>query len=252
MQRLLSSSGTVEAWTALISTLGPQIKATATFSTREQATKAATNLNGYKLPQLGGSKILLSHVVKAKLSILSSIYTVISPELGKVQRSLRSDHYMEIKSYASPDQAQRFTSLHIISDSAQQVGRAKATVEKILNGHTARGGRGIFWNELFLKQEGMAYLNDLGKQYNIFIYRNAKKYILSLYGSEENKTIIKSTLLKTVEDLVVSTFSIDLDGKVPVVALQAGYRRVVGKLRKTVARLNVTISPKTITIHGSS
>ena len=251
-QRLLSSSGTVEAWTALTSTSGPQIKATATFSTREQATKAVTDLNGYKLPQLGGSKILLSHVVKAKLSILSSMYTAISPELAKVQRSLRSSNYLEIKSYPSTDQAQRFTRLHIISDTAQEVGRAKAAVEKILNGHTARGGRGIVWNELFLKQEGIAYLNDLGKQHNIFIYRNAKKCILSLYGSEENKAIVESALLKTVEDLAVSTFSIDLDGKVPVAALQAGYRRIVGKLGKTFARLNVTTSPKTITIHGSS
>lgn len=97
----------------------------------------------------------------------------------------------------------------------------------------------------------MAYLNYLGKQYNIFIYRNAKKCILSLYGSEENKAIVESALLKTVEDLAVSTFSIDLDGKVLVVALQAGYRRIVGKLGKTVVRLNVTTSPKTITIHGS-
>ncbi len=58
--------------------------------------------------------------------------------------------------------------------------------------------------------------------------------------------------LSKVEDLAVSTFSMDLDGKVPVAALQAGYRRTVGKLGKTVARLNVTTSPKTFTLHGSS
>ncbi len=252
VQRLLSSCGTIEVWTALTSTTGPQMKATATFSTRDQATKAVTDLNGYKLPQLGGSKILLSHVVKAKLSILSSMYTAISPELAKLQRSLRSNHYLEIKSYPSADQAQRFTSVHIISDTAQEVGRAKAAVEKILHGSTARGGRGIVWNELFLKSEGMAYLNGLGKQYDTFIYRNAKKCILSLYGSEENKAIVESTLLKIVEDLAVSTSTIDLDDKVPVAVLQAGYHKIVERLGKSVARLDVTKSPKTITIHGSS
>ena len=60
----------------------------------------------------------------------------------------------------------------------------------------------------------MAYLNDLGKEYNIFIYRNARKYILSLYGNKEDKAIIESALLKTVDDLAVSTFNIELDGKI--------------------------------------
>lgn len=125
-------------------------------------------------------------------------------------------------------------------------------MEKVSNGHTARGGRGIIWNELFLKPEGMAYLSDLGKQHNIFIYRNARKCILSLYGNDENKAIVESALLKTVDDLAVSTFNIELDGKVPLAANQAGYRRIVSKLGKTAARLNVIASPKTITIHGSS
>ena len=252
IQRLLSSVGTVEAWYQPGDTSSAQIKATATYSTMELATKAVTELNGYKLPQLGGSKILLSRVVKAKFSILSSMHSAIAPELANVQRSLGSSNYLEIKSFPSADQSQRFTSLQIISDTAQEVGRAKAVVEKILNGHTASGGRGIIWNELFLKVEGMAYLKDLGTQHDVFIYRNAKKCVLSLYGDEENKAMVESALLKTVEDLAVSTFRIDLDDKVPLAALQTRYHRIVGKLGKTVARLNVTTSTRTITIHGSA
>jgi hypothetical protein len=250
IQRLLSSIGTVESW--IPSTKGAQSKATATFSTMEQATKAIAEFNGYKLPQLGGSKILLSHMVKAKFSILTSMHTAISPELANVQRSLRSKNYLEIKSYTSTDKTHRFTALHIISSTAQEVGKAKAAVEKILSGHTARGGKDIIWNELFLKPEGMAYLKDLGKQHDVFIYRNARKCVLSLYGSDENKAIVESLLVKVVHDLAVSTFKIDLDDKVPLVAHQAGYRKIVGKLGKTAARLNVTTSPKTITIYGSS
>ncbi len=252
VQRLLSSAGTVEAWNVATSTKGGQSKATATFSTTEQATKAITDLNDYKLPQLGGSKILLSHMVKAKFSILTSMHAAISSQLANVQQSFRSGNYLEIKSYPSTDTAHRFTTLHIISNTAQDVGRAKAAVEKILNGHTARGAKDIIWNELFLKPEGMAYLNDLGKQHNVFIYRNARKCILSLYGNDENKAIVESALLKAVDDLAVSTFNINLDDKVPVAAHQAGYRRIVGKLGKAATRLNVATSPKTITIHGSS
>ena len=252
IQRLLSGVGTVESWNMAMNTKGPQMKATATFSTMEQATKAITELNGHKLPHLGGSMIMLSHIVKAKFSILSSMYTAISSELAHVQQRFRSRNYLEIKSYPSADEAHRFTALHIISNSAQDLGRVKAAVEKILNGHTARSGRDILWNELFLKPEGMAYLNDLGKQHNVFIYRNARKCMLSLYGDDENKVVVESALVKTVDDLAVSTFNIDLEGNVPMVAHQAAYRKIVAKLGKPSARLNLTTSPRTITIHGSA
>jgi IBR domain, a half RING-finger domain len=252
VQRLLSSAGNVEAWFLSTSTKSAQIRATATFSTMEQAAKAITELNGYKLPQLGGSKILLSHVVRAKFSILSSMHTAIASELAKVKHSVRSKGYLEIKSYPSTDKAHRFTTLHIISNTAQEVAKAKAAVEKILKGHTARGGSGIIWDDHFLKPEGMAYLNDLGKEHNVFVYRNAKKCILSLYGDEEDKAIVESILLKAVDDLAVSTFNLDLDDKVPVASHQAGYRTIVEKLGKTAVRLNVTTRPRTITIHGSA
>ena len=252
IQRLLSSTGSLESWTMSASTKGAQSKAIVTFSTMEQAAKAIRDFNGYKLPQLDGSKILLSHLVKAKFSILSSIYSAVSSELENVQRSFRSKNYLEIKSYLSADKNHRFTSLHIISDTAQEVGKAKAAVEKILNGHTTRGGKDIIWYEFFLKPEGIAFLNDLGKEHNVFIYRNARKLILSLYGNEENKVIVESALLKTSDDLAVSTFNIELDGEVPEAINQAGYQKLVKKLGKTAARLNVMTSPKTITIHGSS
>lgn len=181
----------------------------------EQAAKAIIEFNGYKLSQLGGSKILLSHLVNAKFSILSSMYTAISFELANMQRSFRSNNDLEIKTYPSADKNHRFITLHIILDTAQEVGKAKAAVEKILNGHTARGGKDLIWHEFIQKSEGMAYLNDLGKEHNVFIYRNARKCIVSLYGNEEDKTIVESALLKIVDDLAVFTFNIELDGKVP-------------------------------------
>lgn len=252
IQRLLSSVGIIEAWKVSSSAKGAQCKATATFPTMEQATRAIAELNGYKLPQLGGSKILLSHLVRAKFSILSSMYTAISSELASSRENLQSNKFLEYKAYPSTDKAQRFTTLHIISNSAQEVGKAKAVVEKILHGHTARGGKDIIWHELFLKPEGMSYLKDLGAQHDVFIYRNPRKRLLSLYGNEEDRAMVESALLKTVDDLAVVTFKIDLDGKVPEAVHQARYRRIVEKLGKAAARPHSTGEPKTITIFGSS
>ena len=51
-----------------------------------------------------------------------------------------------------------------------------------------------------MKTEGMAFLNSLGKQ---LIYRGAKRFVLKLYGAEENKVFLESALLNTIIDLVV-------------------------------------------------
>ncbi len=251
IERLLSSSGTVESWN-MCGSKGTQNKATATFSTMEQAKNAIIEFNGYMLPQLGGSKISLSHMFKAKFSILSSMHSAIASDLANVQQSFRSNNYLDIKAYPSTDKTQRFTTLHIISNTAQDVAKAKAAVEKILNGHTARGGKDIVWHDSFLKAKGMADLDSLGKKHDVFIYRDAKKCVLKLYGEEENKVIVESALVKIVEDLQVCSFKIELDDEAPEAAQQTAYRKIVAKLGKASARLDVTTSPKTITIHGSS
>lgn len=98
----------------------------------------------------------------------------------------------------------------------------------------------------------MTYLNDLKKQHNVFIYRNVRKCILSLYKNKQNKTIVEAALRKSIENLAVSTFNIELNDKISTTAYHAAYRRIVKKLGKTAARLNVTTSPKTITIDESS
>lgn len=252
IQRLLSSVGNVEAWTMLPTIKAAQLKAVATFSTMDQATKAVTELNNYSLPQLGGSKIMLSHMVKAKFSILTKMHAAILPELENVRQRLRTKNYLEIKAYPSTDKEHRFTTLSIVSNTAQEVGKAKAAVEKVLEGHTARGGKDIIWNEFFTTREGMTHLNNLGEQHSVFIYSNTRKCILSLYGPEEKKAIVESILIKTVEDLALSTFTIDLVGNMLVAALQDGFRRIVEKLGKKAVRLNITASPKSITVHGSS
>ena len=251
IERLLSSRGAVESW-IMSGSKGTINKATATFSTMEQATKAINDYNGYKLPQLGGSNISLSHMFKAKFSILSAMHSAIAPELADVQQTFHSNNYLDIKAYPSTDKAQRFTTLHIISNMAQDVGKAKAAVEKILKGHIVRGGKDIVWHENFLTSEGTGYLNSLGKKHDVFIYRDAKRFVLRLYGAEENKTFVESALVKTIEDLEVRNFKIELDDKIPEAAQKTAYRKIVAKLGKASARLDVTTSPKTITIHGSS
>ena len=252
VRQILSFVGTIESWNLSSSTKNNQSKATATFSTMRQATDAISEFNGYKLPELGGSKIYLSNIVKANFSILSSMYDVISLEIETVRQRFGSKEYLEIRSYMSNDRMGKYTTLQIISNNVQAAGKAKAAVQKILLGHTARGGKGLVWHEFFLNPGGVACLNDLGKRYNVFIYRNARKRILSLYGDDGNKAIVESALIKMVDDLTVSNFKIRLDTESPEFAHQAAYRKIIEKLGRGAVRLDIAARPRTISIHGSS
>ena len=250
LRRLLTAVGTIEAWATSPSTKSTQYKATATFSTADEATKVIRTFNGHSMPQLGGSRIFLSYMVKAKFSILTPMFDVVKTELQQVTERLQSRKYLEIKFYKGSPKEQRFTTVHVLGDTADDVGKAKTAVESILKGHTARGGHGIVWDELFLKREGMAYLKDLGTEHDVFIYRDARRQVLSLYGSEENKAVVESTLIKVVEDLAKSSFKIDLDDRLSPTYLRNGYRTIVEKLGKSAARLTVTTNSKTLTIYG--
>ena len=49
----------------------------------------------------------------------------------------------------------------------------------------------------------MAHPNSLGKQHDVSIYRDAKRFVLKLYGAEKNKVFVEPALVTTIEDLVV-------------------------------------------------
>ena len=78
------------------------------------------------------------------------MHPAIASELANMHLSFRLDHDLDIKAYPSTDKGQRFTTLHIISNVAQDVGKARAALEKILNEYTARGGKDIVWHDFLL------------------------------------------------------------------------------------------------------
>lgn len=248
VRELLSSRANIESWNLPADQTGLSCKATATLGSIEESTKIIRDFNGYKLPQLAGSSISLSHMVKAKFSTLTSIYEVIKDDLESVRAEMRSRTFQDLKIYPSNGP---FTTVHVISSSPKEVARAKIAVNRILQGHTARSGNDVVWHNYFLQRDGVAYLNTLGKESNVFIYRNAKKCELSLYGPEEQR-VVESTLIKAVEDLALSNFELDLDEKTPTAVIQAAYRRMVAEFGKSAVKVNIATTPKTVVVEASS
>ena len=204
------------------------------------------------IPQLGGSLLSVSYRVRAEYAILTPMFDAIRTELKHVPESVGPLKHLEVNTYKASKGAQPFTTVYISGALASDVAKAKAAIGKLLEGHTVKGGKGIVWDEFFLKPEAASYLETLCSQHNIFIYLNARKRLLSLYGSDENKVIVESVLVKAVEELTASTFKLDLDDQVPFTRHLSAFIRISEKLGKSAARLNITSSPKTLTIYGSS
>ncbi|KAG8533543.1 uncharacterized protein KY384_001283 [Bacidia gigantensis] len=251
IRKLLASCYPVEAWTLTPRMDSVYATGTAIFAKPEHASKAVKDFDGYMLPHLGGSTVQMSYRVKAKLSILTPMFFAVSKELPNITLGFQPESPLRIKVYYSPNQRDRFTTLHIQSNSTQDISKAKARVEMILRGHTARSAKEIIWHDFFLKSEGLAYLNTLSKKYDVYIFRNAKKRVLSLFGAEEQKALAESKLIQTLEDLAAATHELELDSDLPFSVSQVGYRRIVAKFGKLAARLNMTKTPRTITIQGS-
>ena len=253
VQRLLSSRAPIEAW-RLISDKNKRCKADATFKTRKQALDAVAEFNNYSMPQLGGSQVALSCHVEVKFVIPVVAYKRVLGDLRNLQQRLKAEKNIDLKirSDVDGDRCRRLTVFEMPFTSQKRIVEIKSSIEKILDGHTAKSGKGVIWHELFLKPEGLSYLTKIGQEHDVVAYRNAKNRVLTLYGRDEAVALVESLLAKTMDDLSTKTFNIALDNGMPLGVHQAGFRAIVARLGKTVARLNITTVPKTVTIHGTS
>ncbi|KAL6717675.1 hypothetical protein ACLMJK_005590 [Lecanora helva] len=249
VRELLSSSVELEAWSLPAEQTGMLCKATATLRIIEDTRKVIRAFNGYKVPQLAGSSISLSHMVKAKFSTLTSIYEIIKHDLTSICAEMRSSTFQDIKIYPSKG---LFTTIHVISSSPKEVAKAKTAIQRVLHGHTARSGSDVVWHKYFLKRDGVAYLNALGKEHDAFIHRNAKKCELILYGSEEQRAVVESSLIKAVEDLALSNIKLDISEDIPTSVIHETYRKIASEYGKLVVKLNIATTPKTIIVEASS
>ena len=227
---------------------GSSCRATATFRTLDEVTKVIKEFNGCRLPQLAGSQVSLSHIMKAKFSTLTQIYEVIKPQIEELQSRTQSISSVQIKIYPAKG---RFTTIHAVSSNIEDLGKVKLTLSCLLNGHQARSAQEPIWHQFFLSREGTAYLNTLGADNNAFIYYNAKKHELRLYGFAEERAVVESTLDQVLKDLALSSCKIELDDNLSNAGLQIAYRKIVAELGKSAVRKDTTSTPRTITIEGS-
>lgn len=77
--------------------------------------------------------------------------------------------------------------LRIYGDDARYVAQAKVALEHILEGNLVMNGDSVAWHGFFAKLEGIHYLEHVQQENQAYVYRDARKCQLRLFGSTENK-----------------------------------------------------------------
>lgn len=250
VQALLRQIGTVESWEASSVVSPTQVKATARFNNSEDARMAVKKLDGKTLSILGNSKLFVRPLVSLKFNVLIDMYNAIQGDFDDLKSQIWDSGHVHFKAYPATDSSQKTVVVRLYGEDAKPVAKAKSALEKILAGSAAKGEVRI-WNDFFATSAGFSYLKEISRKHMGFIYRDMRKHQLSLYGSAKSKDGMQTALSEKLGDLSRSTHIIPLSAEDLKNALEGGFRRIITRLGKQKASLDVTRRPQTITVIGS-
>ena len=244
----LSWHGAVKTWKLHHGEYDPMYKATITMDTAEAAKAAVGHLDGHRLPQLGHSKIFLDHRILVKYIVLTQAYKMVSPELERLRKQRPSGGYVDIRVFSS---SSHVTSVHIVSNSLEEVARTKSTVSAILNGHLVKSRSGPIWHKTFQKPEGTVFLNNLGHKLGVFIYKNTRKRELRLYGPKTRLVSNRKAVLNSVRSLSQAFLLCSTNETPSQSGFLEAYRTIIQRLGRSSVSLVVKDGSRKIRIEGS-
>lgn len=248
---LLQGKGKLESFQHYSVPGSNKMRATATFVDRNTAAEAIRTLHNTKIEVLGKTKIFVNHVISIKYNVSTSIAAALKAELDKLAEDIWRNGHIHLKVYPQTDPSKSFTAARLFGESLRDVTGAKTRFEKLLAGDVVMKGQAPLWDSFLLKSKALAYLNELGSPHKIYIYRDARKSQLLMYGgSVSSKYQVQQALINKLEIINQLEHTIILTPQLLKEAMQGGMRRLKARFGEA-ATLNVARNPKTITITGS-
>lgn len=251
MRRELEAFGPLSDWEVINDDTGIKGKATARYVNAEDARKAAYQLNGRKLPELGNSKVHVSAIVSIKLSVQASILRAVQADVDELKAQLWEAHHVHIKSYDAPTHSLHMT-LRIYGDDRQAVAKAKGSVEKILAGTVATDGEDPIQDVYFFQPAGGEFVQGVMEEHSALVYRDMKKTLLRIYGPPKAVQNAEAALRKRKSELSSMAHTIPLTPQSLRSALHGGFKHLVETFGKDAVKIDITGTPKTVTFHGST
>ncbi|CZS92027.1 related to ariadne-2 protein [Rhynchosporium graminicola] len=175
----LEEHGLLESFYLASTNKGKRTKATALFADEADA-KSACVLKNRPLDILGKGKITITMIQSVKIKVSTPVYIATKSEIDVRIKGWKE---RRLGLHAYPDAIQRFTTLKVEGDSAQDVANARKTLDQILSGIILRTGDSVVWDSS-LSSNGNAYkkVKSIAKELHVLIIRNKTQRQLQYYG----------------------------------------------------------------------
>ncbi|KAI1472179.1 uncharacterized protein F4812DRAFT_448858 [Daldinia caldariorum] len=252
IKSLFTSIGPLEWWEFTPDTAGKRMKASARFLSEDDAREAAKSLN--QTPPLFNKSakltVQLVHMVKFKVHV--KVYEAVQSQLQAKIRGWKDSHLTYV-AYPNTNPPKWYQVLKLEGEGEKEVARAQGTISKIISGVVARDGSSTLWHPA-LRKNGMLFqqLALIEQRNGIAIIRNKVKSQLQLYGSPAACETAKDEITRLIRDESSQQFNIQLGDHELSWALRGGLKSIEAKLGSEKVILDITSTPKRITIIGTA
>lgn len=230
VRNLLQDMGGLEYFGARGTTSnGRSLRAIASFTNRNAAIRAANELNGVRVRELGGCRLVVSRRVSVKYSIALQIAKAIQPQLDLLSKEIRATYNVLVEAYNHADRP--FATIRVLGEAEKPVAHVNASIEKLIAGDVIMNGESALWDTSLSTE----VLNKISSEKNVYIYRDTRKLQLRLFGgSSTTKPEIEAALIDAIATANKHIQSMLLDPEMLLKTTHGGLRRLREKFGNAV------------------
>ncbi|KAK5306905.1 hypothetical protein LTR99_002597 [Exophiala xenobiotica] len=210
--------------------------------------ETAVGISGTYILELG-SKIYVEQMFIVKIPTLPDIYSVLEDQVQELQ----AKNSITARISVLHDGPHKPVSIRIHGHQSMPVAKAKSEVERLLKGTVVLyDNQGVVWDDYYSTAAGFSYLRSLSQPGKVLLYRDLRRRQLVLHGCSTLFDPVRCAVMEDFRQRQESLYFIPLEGDLWAKALRSGFRWITNRLGKQKAKLDVTRTPRLITITGSA
>ena len=252
MMDLLSAYGPIEEWRVAEKCNSRESRAIVRFRNFNDAQAAARELDGYRPPEIGHSRLRMRRNVSVRFRrIPGPVYDVLKKEVYKLREDLHQAGQVGLEVQDEINGCQReFVGIQLDGRHALTVAEAKSAVQHLLAGELALWDDFKLWDNWFAKSKGSTFFAELSAMYEGFVRVDVNTEQIFLYGSAQVKegiqnAIVEKLIMQKRQSIVLSDPE-DLER-----ATQEGYRKIIEAIAQHSAGMQAGSSTNNTTISSS-
>lgn len=248
VESFLASIG--QANVKIVPTLaGKRTKARAVFENEDDAIAAVDTLKD-KTPQALKEAGLMAHLVaSASLKISKNVHEKIKSEIEALRKTAAPKH-VKVKEFADAI-AGRFVTLKIEGEQLADVKVIVGQLEQSTSGAVIMDQEAPFWSPSLALPGIRHRLKQIESSFGVVIIRDPPKRQLRVIGASDRIEEVCTAVVARFGKDAVEMHSISLSHDQFLWACRGGFAQITAALGKGVASLDVTRTPKTISLTGS-